>query len=333
MFLSGGKYVNKIKLTMLEKISLILKMVIGSAISWELAILFGSRYPYLGPISLIICLQATIIKSIRFGIARMVGTIIGVVSVFILAPSLHANGWSIAVIMLASLVISLILRVNSTMLHQIALSVLLVLEFEHKLHGYGIDRIRDSIIGVIVALLLQIFLNPPNLTKKALAEVEVLPKMLADKLKSLATWLEAGAPQKNYFNVDMNLLRKRMLEIENKINKAELSLKFNPVSKKSKPLLQEGEFLLETLNQIGADIDFLYKIMDEWSKTGSLTRESMNAWLHNFSLLESSIRNWNEGKAITDVAFNEALSNEKFHLSAIWHAKHLISTLKQHPYY
>ena len=61
-----------------------------------------------------------------------------------------------------------------------------------------------------------------------------------------------------------------MLEIENKINKAELSLKFNPVSKKSKPLLQEGKFLLETLNQVGADIDFLYKIMDEWGqKSGS----------------------------------------------------------------
>ena len=166
---------NKIKLTMLEKISLMIKMVIGSAISWELAILFGSKYPYLGPISLIICLQATIIKSIKFGIARVVGTIIGVVSVFILAPSLHANGWSIAVIMLASLVIPLILRANSTTLQQIALSVLLVLEFEHKLHGYGVDRIRDSIIGVAVALLLQIFLNPPNLTKRALQKLKYYP--------------------------------------------------------------------------------------------------------------------------------------------------------------
>ena len=166
---------NTIKLTMLEKISLILKMVIGSAISWELAILFGSKYPYLGPISLIICLQATIIKSIRFGIARIVGTIIGVASVSILASSLHANGWSITVIMIVSLIIPLILGANTTTLHQIALSVLLVLEFEHKLHGYGLDRIRDSILGVAVALLLHILLYPPNLTKRAIAEVEVLP--------------------------------------------------------------------------------------------------------------------------------------------------------------
>ncbi|MFJ8245053.1 aromatic acid exporter family protein [Peribacillus asahii] len=210
---------NTIKLTMLEKISLILKMGIGSAISWELAILFGSEYPYLGPISLIICLQATLIQSIRFGIARIVGTIIGVASVSILASSLHASGWSIMVIMLVSLIIPLILRANSIMLNQIALSVLLVLEFEHKLHGYGLDRIRDSIIGAAVALLLHILLYPPNLTKRAIAEVEALPPILANKLKSLATWLETGASQKNYFNLEMDLLRKKMFEAEEKIKK------------------------------------------------------------------------------------------------------------------
>lgn len=322
---------SRIKRTMLDKISLILKLVIGSAISWELAVLFGSKYPYLAPISLIICLQATISKSIRFGIARIVGTIIGVISVFILAPSLHANGWSIAVIMLVSLIVPLILKFNSTLLHQIALSVLLVLEFEHKLHGYGMDRIRDSIIGVAVALLLHLFFRPPNFTKRAISEVEALPIMLADKLKSLASWLEAGASQKNDFYADMNLLRQKIFEAESKMEEAEVSLRFNPFSKKSKPLLHEGKSLLKTLNQVSTEIDFLYKIMDEWSKTDFLTKESIDAWIQNFYLLESSIQNWNEGRGITDVTFHNTPSNKEFHFSAIWHAQHLIATLKKQP--
>ena len=128
----------------------------------------------------------------------------------------------------------------------------------------------------------------------------------------------------------MNLLRKKMLEAEEKIKKAELSLKFNPLSKKSKPLLHERELLLKILNQVGNDIDVLFNIMDEWSKTGSLTKESMQAWIQIFSSLESSLHNWNKGKAITAITFNETLANKKFHFPAMWHAQHIISTLKQH---
>ncbi|MHC0039586.1 FUSC family protein [Pseudoneobacillus sp. C159] len=322
---------NTIKLTIPEKVSLILKMVIGSAISWELAILFGSKYPYLGPISLILCLQATLIKSIRFGIARIIGTIIGVTSVSILASSLHANGWSIAFIMLVSLIFPLLLGANATSLHQIAISVVLVLEFEHKLHGYGLDRIRDSIIGVAVALLLYLIFPPPNFTKRAIAKVVALPDQLANKLNSLAVWLEAGAPQQNYFHSEFKLLHKKLFEVEKMIGKAELSLKYNPVSQKSKAQLQEGELLLKTLHRVSADIQNLFHIMDEWSKTGSLTKESIEAWVQNVFLLESSFRNWNNGKALSEVVLNETSSNEKYSFPAIWHANHLLSTIKKNP--
>lgn len=306
-------------------------MVIGSFISWELAILFGSNYPYLAPISLILCIQATLIKSIRFGIARIVGTIIGGVTVSLLAPSLHANGWSIAIIMMVSLIVPLILGANATSLHQIALSVLLVLEFEHKLPGYGMDRIRDSIIGVVVALLLHLCIYPSNLTKGAIAEVEELPNKLANMLKSLGTWLEAGAPQKNYFNEEFNQLRNKIFQIEKKINQAQLSVKFNPLLKKSKHQIIEEDFLFKTLKQVNADIEVLFKIMEEWRKSGSLAKEGMKIWIQNFLLLESSLRNWNEEKAISDVLFNETFPNDKFYFTAVWHGQHLISTLKQSP--
>ena len=320
----------EIKQTGLDKLILILKMVIGSAISWELAILFGSKYPYLGPISLILCLQATLLKSIRFGIARIVGTIIGVVSVYIFASSLHANGLSIALVMLVSLIIPLLLRANGTTLYQIALSVVLVLEFEHKLPGYGFDRIRDSIIGVAVALILQ-YVYPPNFTKRTIEHIEEFPNKLAKSLKSLAAWVEVGASPKNYFNQNLNQIHKQILEAEKQIQKAELSLKFNPFSKKSKSQLQDVENLLKAVYQVSVDIDFLFTIMDEWGKTGNLTKESIDAWTQNFLLLESSLRNWNEGKTITEVTFIQISSNEIFNFPSIWHSQHLIATLKQHP--
>ena len=319
---------NKIKLTGLEKWILILKMVIGSAISWELAILFGSKYPYLGPISLILCLQATLIKSIRFGIARILGTIIGGVSVYFLASSLHANGLSIAVVMLVSLIIPFFLKANGTTLHQIALSVLLVLEFEHKLHGYGFDRIRDSVIGVGVAITLQ-YVYSPNFTKRAIQYVDQLPLQLADSLKSLSVWVDEGASQQNYFPQLFNQIHKELLESAKQIQKAQISLKSNPFAQKSQTKLQNSEILLKNINGLYDDVHFLFTIIEEWSKTSTLTQECMEAWGQNFSLLETSLRNWNDGKRIQEVSFIETILTPKYNIPAIWHAQHLIETLKQ----
>lgn len=66
-------------------------------------------------------------------------------------------------------------------------------------------------------------------------------------------------------------------------------------------------------------------------KTGNLTKESIDVWTQNFLLLELSLRNWNEGKTITEVTFIKTSSNEMFNIPAIWHAQHLIATLIQYP--
>nr|WP_254119569.1 FUSC family protein [Bacillus sp. FJAT-29790] len=306
-------------------------MVVGSAISWELAVLFGSKHPYLAPISLILCLQATIIKSIRFAIARIVGTIVGVASVFIFASSYHVNGWTIAMIMLISLVFPLILGANSTILHQIALSVLLVFTFLHKMHGYGIDRIRDSVIGVIIAVLLHILLYPPNFSKKALKEMEELPQLLVGKLQSLARWLESGASQNNYFESSMNQFRNRLSQVEQQFKKAELSLRFNPLSQKSKIALSMGESRMKTINKIATDIEFLFDIMNEWQKAGSLSEREMALWTENLLFLASVLNNWKEGKDIIGMEFKLNFvqgDNNEFYFPALWHSEHLITTLK-----
>ena len=62
-----------------NKTSLVWKMAIASAVSWEVAKLVGSNHPYLAPLSAILCLQATIDQSIRFSFQRIVGTAIGVI--------------------------------------------------------------------------------------------------------------------------------------------------------------------------------------------------------------------------------------------------------------
>jgi hypothetical protein len=56
----------------------ILKMSAASGIAWELAKLAGSKHPYLAPLSVILCVQTTILQSVQYSVHRLLGTIVGV---------------------------------------------------------------------------------------------------------------------------------------------------------------------------------------------------------------------------------------------------------------
>ncbi|WP_338448198.1 hypothetical protein R4Z09_18380 [Niallia oryzisoli] len=163
-----------------------------------------------------------------------------------------------------------------------------------------------------------------------MSKMEGLPLLLVEKLKSLAIWVEEGLPEKNLFEQDLMFIRKKLFETETLMKKAEKSLKFSPSAKKSKPLLQEMELLLNTLYQMHSDIKAMFEILNERNKIVPLTKEIKEEWVHNLYLLEAAIRNWNEEKIISDTNLLKYSSNESLLLPAFWHGEHLISILKHH---
>ncbi len=165
-------------------------MAIASAVSWEAAKLVGSKHPYLAPLSVILCLQTTIDKSIRFSFHRIVGTAIGVMLTAYLVSHLHMNGWILGLLMLGGTYIAKWLRLDETVLHQVALTILLVFTFERTSKDYVIDRIIDTIIGVIIAILIHMLLFPPDFTKKAAETFQTLAHQLSDILLELSKWVQ-----------------------------------------------------------------------------------------------------------------------------------------------
>jgi uncharacterized membrane protein YgaE (UPF0421/DUF939 family) len=135
---------------------LIWNMAIGSTFSWELAKLLGSDNPYLAPLSVILCLQPTYQKTLRLSIKRVIGTIIGISFTVIIATRMSINGWNLGTLILLGGFITKWLKLDKTVLHQVALTILFVFVFEHQKNHYAMDRMRDTLIGVIVAVLIQL---------------------------------------------------------------------------------------------------------------------------------------------------------------------------------
>ena len=135
--------------------SLIWKIALGSFLSWEISRHFGSDHPYLAPLSIIICIQATTDKTVSLAISRIIGTIIGIPIVVLITNHLHVHGWSLGLLILLGGYISKWLKLDQSVMHQVALTILLVFVFEKQSEHYAWDRMIDTIIGVMVAVILQ----------------------------------------------------------------------------------------------------------------------------------------------------------------------------------
>ncbi|MCM3571074.1 aromatic acid exporter family protein [Neobacillus mesonae] len=135
---------------------LIWNMSIGSTLSWELAKIMGSSHPYLAPLSVILSLQSTDEKTISLSIKRLIGTIIGIFVTVLIASNMKINGWNLGILIFLGGYAEKYLKLDRKVLHQTALTILFVFAFEHQTKHYALDRLRDTLIGVSIACIIQL---------------------------------------------------------------------------------------------------------------------------------------------------------------------------------
>jgi len=131
---------------------IVLKMALASGLAWEIAKLAGSKHPFLAPVSVVLCMQSSLSKSLQFSYWRVLGTVFGVIVTAWAARYFPMNGWTLGLIIVLAGALSLAFSRNETLIREVALSVALVLSLQKQSGVYASDRIRDTFIGVVVAL-------------------------------------------------------------------------------------------------------------------------------------------------------------------------------------
>lgn len=132
----------------------LIQNVIGASLAWQLSKIAGSSHPYLAPLAVIICLHATLDESILHGYRKIIGTFLGAVATGFIAPYIGNNAWSIGLVVLLGMGMPKLLALGNEVGNHAAISALLILAF-HNSGGYTIDRVRDTIIGVLIAILVK----------------------------------------------------------------------------------------------------------------------------------------------------------------------------------
>ncbi|MED0770543.1 MULTISPECIES: FUSC family protein [Bacillus] len=256
-----------------NKTSLVWKMAIASAVSWEAAKLAGSKHPYLAPLSVILCLQSTIDQSVRFSFHRIAGTVIGIMLTSYLVSYLQMNGWMLGLLLLGGTYVAKWLRIDETVLHQVALTILLVFTFERHSKDYAMDRIIDTVIGVVIAILVHMFLFPPDYTKRAADSFQTLAHQLSDTLSDVSQWVQSewGQGKGTLMEDRMNNLLQELHTAKEMLQTASESLKFNPIRKKHKIILARYQTEMQKMNAGYEYLSNVVKTLKEWEREGALS--------------------------------------------------------------
>ncbi|RHW38957.1 FUSC family protein [Neobacillus notoginsengisoli] len=275
-----------------NKTRLVWKMAIASAISWELAKFAGSDHPYLAPLSVILCLQTTIDRSIRFSIHRIAGTIVGVLLIAWVVTHLPFNGWSLGLLLLAGTLAAKWLKMDETALHQVAITVLLLFAFERKSGDYGFDRIVDTLIGAAVAVAIHTLLLPPNFTKEASRSCQQAARQLSGLLQEMAGWvqLEWGKSEKYELEERLKNSLNSLHTAKETLQVATNSLKFNPLSKKQKSMLNTTRQQLQVLAKGYEYASTILNTLREWQKEATLTPSDKTVIGNDLALLGDFFR-------------------------------------------
>lgn len=294
-----------------EKTILVLKIAIGSAVAFQVSKLLGSSHSYLAPLSLILCLQPSLDQSVQFSIRRVIGTIIGVLMTTFIIQYVPLNSWMLGILLLVGTGVTMLFKLNAVILHQVALSILLVFALEKNAGDYGLDRIIDTFIGSIIAIFLQLFIFPPNSLKKVFRNYETLTEKYAELLLHISAWIESDLRKEKAGEIDR--LKKNLLQAiehtQKDLQSATKNIKYTIYNRRNyKKTIYADTKRVEDIKEGYSYLTNTIAILKDWHKVGALSLWEKQQLIKQLAIVEKVFREQylgrrNEERMTRDKAF------------------------------
>ncbi len=170
------------------------KTALAAGVSWWLAeALFGRARPYFAPLAAILTIQVTVAKSVSRGGQRILGVAGGIVVSFAVAHWLGVSAGAVALVVMAAMGLTAALGLGPNAVTQSAITGLLVMALGTQ-PSYAASRLVDTILGALVAVLVNALLIPPDATPAAVEAVSGLLALIGSRLTDLLDSPGTGQP-------------------------------------------------------------------------------------------------------------------------------------------
>ena len=186
--------------------------------------------PVFAAIAALLVVLPSVNQSFTKAIERSIGVIVGVVIATGLSLLLGAQSWVVLLAIVVAMVTAWAFKATPGMGNQVAISAMLVLALGADSPQYAVDRILETLIGVVIGIIVNALIVPPVHTGPARRDLGLLGVEIAASLDRLAAALpvERSPQQLQEIMLEARLLRPMQVAAEASVSAAEESLTLNP---------------------------------------------------------------------------------------------------------
>lgn len=231
----------------------VLKTSVAAIISWLLCnILLDQPLPIFAAIAAMLVVQPSVNQSLAKGVERSIGVVAGVVLAYGVGLLFGNSSWIVLGVIVLSLLLAWALRLTPGSANQIPISAMLVLAIGAQTPDYAVNRIIETVIGAVIALLVNVVIVPPVLLGPAHLAVSRLANGVASTLDGLSASLrtQQSREQREALLAGARELRTLRDAADETVSKAEESLMFNPRGGRHRTVLDHDRRFLASLTAL-----------------------------------------------------------------------------------
>lgn len=232
--------------------------------------IFKLQYPFFTVIAIIVVMQNTINETYQMGINRILGTALGGLAGILYIGFIASDYWILDRIMIGVItlfIILILIKMKATKAISISLIVFLSICINDIKQGavfYAFLRMIDTMVGIIIALVINAFVAPPDHAKK-----------FADLLKQILSEEKSIFIKKLSHNeeIDLSLLSKSLDAARETLKKYHHDSKWVPYNEEG--LIRKEELLQSILHSL-SEIYHHLVIMEDLNLRGNLSEETLS---------------------------------------------------------
>ena len=211
-------------------------MGLAVGLAWLIGQWLGNERPLFAAFGAVIAMQSTVDRSVRRVAIRLAGTMGGVVVSFLLVHLLGIGPLTVALAVMVGPWVVHLTKGPKEVGQEIALVALLLIALAAGDPVYAIHRTLETLLGAVVALMVNAFVYPPDYLDDVIADLAAFARDTTAVLRAAghALVVQPDDPEAHQAAIDQQLgaARKRLTQLTSDLALARSARRFSPLLQK-----------------------------------------------------------------------------------------------------